>query len=384
MLQRSDRGSGRFSHWRGAMAGLAITVLLGAAQASAQDTHTPPPLTVDADGTVHVPAMTVPVSSFLSPEGKAYLAEHLKQVQRPEMLVQTNGVPPLLAGYLQRQRAVFAVERQDTTVGGVHAYVYTPKAGISVANQKRILIDLHGGGFSGCWPGCAELESLPIAALGRIKVVSLDYREGPKYRFPAASEDVAAAYRELLKTFRSEDIGIYGCSAGGMLTGMSVAWFQRHELPAPGAVGIFCAGATAAAGGFGFGGDATYTTLPLGEGRAPPTTSPEGSKAAKQPGLGYLAQTDPHDPLVAPAASAEVLGKFPPTLIITGTRGFELSSAVYTHSQMVKLGVDAQLHVWEGMFHGFFYNPDVPESRECYDVIVKFFARHLGGAKRPS
>ena len=71
---------------------------------------------------------------------------------------------------------------------------------------------------------------MPVAVLGRIKVVSLDYREGPKYRFPAASEDVAAAYRELLKTYRAEDIGIYGCSAGGMLTGMSVAWFQKSWI----------------------------------------------------------------------------------------------------------------------------------------------------------
>ena len=70
---------------------------------------------------------------------------------------------------------------------------------------------------------------------------------------------------------------------------------------------------------------------------------------------------------------------FPPTLIVTGTRSFELSNAVYTHTQLVKHGVDADLHVWEGMFHGFFYNPDVPESRECYDVIVRFFAERLGG-----
>ena len=28
--------------------------------------------------------------------------------------------------------------------------------------------------------------------------------------------------------------------------------------------------------------------------------------------------------------------------------------------------------------HGFFYNPDVPESRDCYEVMVKFFDRHLG------
>jgi hypothetical protein len=30
------------------------------------------------------------------------------------------------------------------------------------------------------------------------------------------------------------------------------------------------------------------------------------------------------------------------------------------------------------MFHGFFYNVDVPESRDCFDVIVRFFDRHLG------
>ena len=95
-------------------------------------------------------------------------------------------------------------------------------------------------------------------------------------------------------------------------------------------------------------------------------------------GLGYLAGTDPKDPLVAPINSPEIMAKFPPTLIITATRGFEMSGALYTHAQLVKLGVDAELHVWEALFHGFFYNPDVPESRDCYDVIVKFFDRHLG------
>ena len=94
--------------------------------------------------------------------------------------------------------------------------------------------------------------------------------------------------------------------------------------------------------------------------------------------LGYFSETKPHDPLVSPIDAPEMLAKFPPTLIITGTRGFEMSSALYTHSQLVKLGVDADLHVWEGLFHGFFYNPDVPESQEAYDVIVRFFEKHLG------
>jgi len=332
----------------------------------------PREVAIEPDGTVHMPAQAVPVSGFLSREGKEYLAAHLRDLQRPELLVQEDGVPALLAGYLARQRELFRVSREEATIGGVHAYVYTPRDGIAAENRDRVLIDLHGGGFRDCWPACAELESMPISALGRIKVVSLDYRQGPEHRHPAASEDVAAAYQDLLKTYRPENVGIYGCSAGGMLAAMSVAWFQRHGLPRPGAIGVLCAGAASVDGGA-FGGDASYTTLPLGEGRI----LPPGAPGDPVP-MDYFAETDPTDPLVAPASSPEVLARFPPTLIVTGTRSFELSNAVYTHTQLVKHGVDADLHVWEGMFHGFFYNPDVPESRECYDVIVRFFADHLG------
>ncbi len=216
--------------------------------------------------------------------------------------------------------------------------------------------------------GLRELESIPVSALGNIEVVSVDYREGPDNKFPAASEDVASVYQELLKTHKPQNIGIYGCSAGGMQTAMSVAWFQKHSLPRPGAIGIFCA----SAGGV-FGGDAMYTAMPMGEARLAPPMKP-----GARPPLGYFKDTDPKDPLVSPVDSPEVLAKFPPTLIITGTRGFELSSALYTHEQLVKLGVEAELHVWEGLFHGFFYNADVPESKDALNVIIKFFDRHLG------
>ncbi len=335
--------------------------------ADSRENQKPAAVVVQPDGTIELPAESVPVSKFLSPEAKAYLIQHLHDMQDPNVLAADKGVPRFMAPYLERQKILFAVDLEDTKIAGVHAFVYTPKAGIQGRNKERVLIDLHGGGFSGCWPGCAELESRPIAALSGIKVVSLDYREGPENKFPAASEDVASVYQELLKTHKAENIGIYGCSAGGMLTTMSVAWFQKHDLPRPGAIGVFCASAGE------FGGDAAYTSTPLGEARLMPEMREGGMRR-----LGYFSDVDPKNPLVAPINSPEVLAKFPPTLIITGTRAMEMSTAVYTHSQLVKFGVDAELHVWEGLFHGFFYNPDVPESRDAYDVIVKFFDRHLG------
>jgi epsilon-lactone hydrolase len=344
------------------------------AQTRAKDEHgntgQPPKVIVQADGTVELPAESVPVSKFLTPEAKAYLAQHLHDMQDSNMTYADKGIPRFMVPYLERQRALFPVIKDDRKIGGVHAYVYTPATGIAAANKDRVLINLHGGGFSGCWPGCAELESRPIAVLAGIEVVSVDYRQGPEHKFPAATEDVAAVYKELLKTYRPGNIGIFGCSAGGMLTAESVAWFQKHDLPRPGAIGIFCASAGD------FGGDAAYTSTPLGEARLMPEMRDGGTTR-----LGYFSDTDPKDPLVAPIHSPEMLAKFPPTLLITGTRGFEMSSALYTHSQLVKLGVDADLHVWEGLFHGFFYNPDVPESREAYNVIIKFFNKHLGASQ---
>lgn len=328
----------------------------------------PAKVVVQADGTVDVPAQVVPMSTFLSPEAKAYVTQHLKDMQNSEILKQDAGVPRFMKGYLARDYEIFAFEKKDQKIGGVHVHIYTPKNGIAAKNRKRILINLHGGGFSGCWPGCAELESIPLSALGQIEVVSVDYREGPDHKFPAASEDVASVYQELLKTHQPNNIGIYGCSAGGMQTALSVAWFQTHNLPAPGAIGIFCAGA----GGV-FGGDALYTAGPLGEARMAPPSPP----TSRVP-LGYFSDADPNDPMVAPVKSPQVLSKFPPTLVITATRGFELSAALYTHEQLVKAGVDTELHVWEGLFHGFFYNVDVPESKDAFNVMVKFFDRHLG------
>lgn len=354
---------------------LAAAAICGFAGASAPAQERAEPqsskVVVEANGTVQVPAESVPLSSFLTPAARTYMTQHLHQMQEPKLIEQVRGVPRFMEPFLKRDATLFAVSRTDAQLGGVRVYEYVPKAGISGNNKKRVLINLHGGGFSGCWPACAELESIPIAALMRIKVVTVDYREGPAYKFPAASEDVASVYKELLKTYAAKNIGIYGCSAGGMLTAESEAWFQTHSLPSPGAMGIYCAGAG------GFGGDSLYMASPTGEARMPSAMFGRAPDKGL-PQLGYFNGTKPNDPSVAPLESPTILAKFPPTLIITADRDIAMSDAIYTDEQLVKQGVDTELHVWEGLFHGFFYNADVPESRDAFDVMIRFFDRHLG------
>ena len=119
---------------------------------------------------------------------------------------------------LTRAKALYAVSVDETTIAGVPAAVVTPQGGLPRKNRNRVLVNLHGGGFivnRGLHFG--QLESIPVAALGGFKVITLDYRQGPFHSFPAASEDVEAVYRQLLDDYSPLSIGIYGCSAGGLL-----------------------------------------------------------------------------------------------------------------------------------------------------------------------
>jgi epsilon-lactone hydrolase len=59
-----------------------------------------------------------------------------------------------------------------------------------------------------------------------------------------------------------------------------------------------------------------------------------------------------------------------------------MSSLVYAHTQLVKAGVDADLHIWEGMWHGFFGDVDLPESKEMFDVVANFFSSRVGKSRK--
>ena len=268
------------------------------------------------------------------------------------------------ASEIYRQiRDRYPVSITSQRIGGVYSEIFTPNQGIGRQNQKRVLINLHGGGFLEGSRTVSHLESIPIAGAGHIKVVSVDYRQAPEARFPAASEDVAAVYRELLKTYQPKNIGIYGCSAGGLLTAQTIAWLQKENLPLPGAVGMFCMGATYTGKG-----DSFFIARAI-----------EGAPAdefAKY--FAYFEGTKPDDPLVYPVLSQTVLRAFPPSLLVTGTRDHALSAVVYTHSRLSQLGVETELHVFEGLGHAFFYDPALPESREVYALVSKFFDAHLG------
>lgn len=334
--------------------------------------------TVSEGGTVTVPNFVAPFSALASEDAKkqfielnspAFFASPIARMGRLPITEQRKILDETyLAPRIAKARQIYPVSIQPGSMGGVYVETITPAKGVSARNAKRVLINLHGGGFTMGARTNGQLESIPVAGLGGYKVVAVDYRQGPEHRFPAGSEDVAAVYRELLKTYRPENIGIFGCSAGGILAAQAVAWFQKEGLPRPGAIGIFCASA-----GISFNGDSSYFAPAL---NARPMPGPAGDDLVKH--LAYFAGADVKSALASPVSFPEVLAKFPPTLLINATRDSSMSAAIDTHRRLVNAKVEADLHIWDGLQHFFFADVDLPESREAFQVTVDFFDKHLG------
>jgi monoterpene epsilon-lactone hydrolase len=324
------------------------------------------------DGVVQVPAFELPPSDLMSRE--AVELQKLRATTPPpgilgraEIAQMRQAAEARLAPEVKAMAERYPATVVHQTIGAVPVRVFTPKG--KDVDDKRVLINLHGGAFMLCAEACAILESLPIAATGGFKVISVDYRQAPEAVFPAATEDVVAVYRELLKTYAPKQIGIYGCSAGGYIAAQVAAWAPAHGLPQVGAIGIFGAGASRHGRG-----DSAYVSAYI-EGAFPP---PQPTASKPPPIRSYFSGTDPNDPMVSPAAHLDVLARFPPTLVITGTRAADLSVAAYTHSQLVKAEVPGDLIVAEGLGHCYIYTPGLPESQDAYRAIARFFKANLG------
>jgi acetyl esterase/lipase len=196
-------------------------------------------------------------------------------------------------------------------------------------------------------------------------VVSVYYRLAPEHPFPAAVDDTEAVYKDLLKTHSAHNMGLFGTSAGAILTA-EVAVRLRHDgLPLPAALGVFSGTGDMSQAGDS---EALYAVSGLcGPLRAPS----KGSHLSA-----YVGSASPRDPVLSPVY-ADLRG-FPPTLFVTSTRDLLLSGTTILHRAFLRAGVDGQLVVFEALPHAFWYDYHLPETKEALDIMARFFNQKLG------
>jgi monoterpene epsilon-lactone hydrolase len=317
----------------------------------------------DPDGTVHF-TRTIPPPPTISPEAQKWL-ESLNHLDRKAQTLAERraGTDAWRAKDSAEARRVFPVNIEQQTLAGVAVDIITP-LDTPATHKDLVLINLHGGGFNS--DSGSLIEGAPIANLAKIKVVGVYYRLAPENPFPAAVDDVVAVYKELLKTYKPRNIGLYGTSAGAILSAEVAVKLKQLNLPLPAAIGFFTGLAD-----FSRPGDSRQLfTLDGFPGSLEPTYPASGTDDA------YVAKTDRKDPVLSPLF-ADLHG-MPPTLLVTGTRDALLSGTSIYDLALVHAGVDAQLIVYEAMPHAFWYHFDFPETHDCLELMAKFFTDHVG------
>jgi len=247
----------------------------------------------------------VPVPDTISPEAQKFTAKPMPDTEPPYDVAkdraaadawQTNG------GEQMRKMKMYPVNIAKDIIASVPVRIVTPLT-MPASKHNRVFINVHGGGFTADWG--SMIETIPVANLTPTKVVAVLYSLAPEHPFPAAVNETVSVYKELLKTYKPEHIGLYGTSAGAVLTAQVASKLRQLGLPLPAALGIF-----SGSGDFSKLGDSMYVYGLWG-------LSGPFSRWTGKHDTSYTGSTDLKDPVLSPIY-ADLKG-FPPTLFLTST-----------------------------------------------------------------
>ncbi|MGW5316800.1 alpha/beta hydrolase [Nocardia thailandica] len=223
-----------------------------------------------------------------------------------------------------------------------------------------VVLYVHGGGFvAGSARGYRGVASR-ISTATRLPVFTVDYRLAPEHPFPAAPDDVAAAFGYLLACgVRPERIVVAGDSAGGFLAAHLALRRADGGLPGPAALVLF----------------SPIADLTLG-------TAADGPAA--------------RDGLLSEPVARRAISRFtdtpfdlrptrgtwlPPLLVQAGDTEFFGADAAELVRRWQVAGGHARLHRWPGRLHAFQTLPVLfPEARAAYRAAARFVAAHLDPA----
>ena len=152
--------------------------------------------------------------------------ETLSAAEARKQPTPTDAVKALLKQQGRSAVADPAVLSTDRTIPGpagtLPVRIYTPKSG---TGPFPVVVYYHGGGWVIANKDVYDGGARALSKLASAVVVSVDYRQGPEHKFPAAHDDAYAAYQWTLRNAASingdpKRVAVAGESAGG---GLAVA-----------------------------------------------------------------------------------------------------------------------------------------------------------------
>lgn len=297
--------------------------------------------------------------------------EIVLQLLKANPLLETGDRATIQEGRAAFERAVSVIPTapdvrcEAVVAGGVPGEWIVPPG----AEESRVVLYLHGGGYViGSVNTHRDMVSR-IARAAQARALAIDYRLAPEHPFPAAVEDAMAAYRWLLASgVPAERIAIAGDSAGGGLTLATLLALRDAGDPLPAAAVCISPWTDLAVTG-----ESMDTKADVD----PMIRKAEAIEGAKL----YLAGADPKTPLASPLYAD--LSGLPHLLIQVGTHETLLDDSVRLGERARAAGVDVTLEQWEEMIHVWhFFAFILPEAQQAIDRIGQFVREHVPALSR--
>jgi epsilon-lactone hydrolase len=288
------------------------------------------------------------------------LIRGLIQVNKPKGKIRNKPVEQLRQEFetdMSRYKLTQGVTIEKVLVGKINCeWVVPPNV-----NSGRTLYYIHGGGF---YAGSLNTHRATVANFASsmgIRAFHIDYSLAPEYPFPAAVEDCISVYKWLIEHDTSpKSIVIGGESAGATLTLNTLINCRNQgiELPA----GAFCLCPLT---------DFAFKSESLvNHAESELFYTLEELEWVRRI---YAGGHDLKDPNLSPVYAD--LNGLPPLLIHTTDQEMLCDDAIRLNIKAQTDGVNTELKVWNGLFHGFQLLPFLPESKTALAEIASFSNR---------
>lgn len=250
---------------------------------------------------------------------------------------------------------------EKTTVAGLPAE-WVKAANVPKEYQK-VILHFHGGGIAGSCVTHRYMAALISKACG-VRVLTVEYRLAPEYKYPAANDDCASAYRWLIENrIGSKSIVIGGDSFGAGLALMTLLSLRDAGGPLPAAAYLFSPWDYIR-----FDGE-SYTS----RAKLDPLTDIKSFQICAH---SYLDSST----LKPESLIDQNLAGLPDLFIQVGDHEIVLSDSIRIAEHAKKAGVDITLEVWDDMWHGFQgFAAMVPEAKQALNNVSKFVRKHFNG-----
>lgn len=268
----------------------------------------------------------------------------------------------------------YRFERFD--LDGLPVEVFEPLSG----NCENVIYYLHGGGYITHLTSMYRNTYRHLSKAGHgARIVMIDYRCAPEYKYPCALEDALKGWDWLMSQgYKPENIIVGGDSAGGNLTLVLMLKLRELGKKLPKALVLLSPWTDMTASGETY--ISNFKTDPMfGCNRDARREQVEDFLNSSM--YSFCLDEDRQNPLISPIFG-EYHG-FPPSLFVVGGSEMLYNDTTTIVDKLKAEGIDVELYVGEGMFHVFpLFFSIIPESKVGFNVILDYISKSFASDQK--